>query len=236
MLIDEALFNSNEPPELQGMIVTIDGPAGAGKSHVARELAKRLGFRFLDTGATYRAVTLAAMQRGMPWDDVSGLARLAASISIQFDGNRVLLDGLDVTTEIRAPDVTMNVRHVADQAEVRSVLVQLQREIAGDADYVAEGRDQGTVVFPNAECKFFVTASPEERARRRLLDLETQGESTSLAEVLHLQNQRDRQDQARPVGGLQQAADAIEVNTDGLEVEQVVDQLEKIVLAKSDTA
>lgn len=214
------------------MIVTIDGPAGAGKSHVARALAQRLGFGFLDTGATYRAVTLAAMQRGVPWSDVSRLAALADSLEIDLEDDRVLLDGQDVTKQIRAVGVTTNIHHVADQAEIRAVLVQLQRRIASHANYVTEGRDQGTVVFPDAQCKFFLTASPEERARRRLLDLQAQGEATTLDEVLEQQNRRDQRDVSRSVGRLHRADDAVEVNTDGLTAEQVVDRLEELVRAK----
>lgn len=214
------------------MIVTIDGPAGAGKSHVARALAERLQFRFLDTGATYRAVTLAAMRHAVPWDDVSRLAALAGSVKIDFQNNHILLDGQDVTAQIRDVKVTANIYHVADQAEIRTVLVKLQRKIASHADYVTEGRDQGTVVFPHAECKFFLTASPEERARRRLLDLQARGETTTLEEVLEQQTQRDRRDESRSVGRLHRAADAVEVNTDGLTVEEVVDRLEKLVRAK----
>lgn len=214
------------------MIVTIDGPAGAGKSRVAQALAERLGFRYLDTGATYRAVTWAAIQQGIPWDDTAALANLARTIQIEFEGDRVLVEGRDVTAEIRSGEVTASVRHVADLVEVRSVLVNLQREIASGADYVTEGRDQGTVAFPDADCKFFVTASPEERARRRLGDLEAQGESITLDEVLRQQNLRDRQDETRPVGGLHRAADAVEVVTDGLALEQVVDRLERLVRDK----
>jgi len=214
------------------MIVTIDGPAGAGKSHVARALAQRLGFGFLDTGATYRAVTLAAMQRGVPWSDVSRLAALADSVEIDLEDDCVLLDGQDVTQQIRAVEVTKNIHHVADQAEIRAVLVQLQRRIASQANYVTEGRDQGTVVFPDAQCKLFLTASPEERARRRLLDLQAQGEATTLDEVLEQQNRRDQRDASRTVGRLHRADDAVEVNTDGLTAEQVVDRLEELVRAK----
>jgi cytidylate kinase len=217
------------------MIVTIDGPAGAGKSHVARALAKRLDFRYLDTGATYRAVTLAAIQRGVNWDDVPALAEVAGSMTIEFVDDRVLLDGQDVTRQIRSNEVTTKIHHVADQADIRSVLVQLQREIASHANYITEGRDQGTVVFPDAQCKFFLTASPSERARRRVLDLEAQGESTSLPEVLEQQTQRDHRDETRAVGRLQRAADAVEVITDGLSPEQVVDRLEKLVRAKQNT-
>ena len=153
------------------MIVTIDGPAGAGKSSAARELARRLGFRFLDTGAMYRAVTFAARQRGVDLTDGEQLARLAGQIRVELAGDRVLLDGADVTAAIRKFDITTAIHHAADNAAVRGQLVKWQREAAGGGDVVTEGRDQGTVVFPNAECKIFLTADEQERARRRHRDL-----------------------------------------------------------------
>jgi cytidylate kinase len=215
------------------MIVTIDGPAGAGKSHVARGLAQRLGFRFLDTGATYRAVALAAMRRGIPWNDADALAALSGSISIEIQSDRVLLDGQDVTHEIRASAVTAVIHHVADNPRVRENLVALQRRIAGDDDFVTEGRDQGTVVFPDAQCKIFLTASPEERARRRWRDLQARGETAPFDEVLAQQNERDRRDASRPVGRLLRAADALEICTDGLTIDEVIARLERLVRQKN---
>lgn len=214
------------------MIVTIDGPAGAGKSHVARALAKRLGFEFLDTGATYRAVTLACIQSHANWDDEANLICVAKSVKIDLDDDRVFLDGRDVTRKIRGSDVTRRIHHVADLVEIRTLLAKLQREIASRGDFVTEGRDQGTAVFPNAPCKIFLTATPEERARRRLHDLRSRGESVTFDELLTQQNERDYRDESRPVGGLQRASDAIEVYTDGLTVERVVDQLEELVRSK----
>lgn len=218
------------------MIVTIDGPAGAGKSHVARALAKRLGFAFLDTGATYRAVTLACIQKNADWDDKANLVRVAKSVRIDLDDDRVVLDGQDVTREIRGSEVTRRTHHVADLVEIRTLLAELQSEIASRGNYVTEGRDQGTVVFPSAACKIFLTATPEERARRRLHDLRSRGESVTFDELLTEQNERDRRDASRPVGRLQCACDATEVFTDGLTVEQVVDQLEALVRTKEAAA
>lgn len=212
------------------MIVTIDGPAGAGKSHVARSLAARLGFQFLDTGATYRAVTLAAMRNKVDWEDRPALIDLAKSIQIEFRDKQVLLDGQDVTAAIRENQVTEQIHHVADNLRIRELLVELQRELASQGDFVTEGRDQGTIVFPDAACKIFLTASPAERARRRLLDLQEQGQSGTLDEVLAQQNIRDEQDRTRSVGGLRQADDAVEFVTDGLSIDQVVDRLESLVL------
>jgi cytidylate kinase len=214
------------------MIVTIDGPAGAGKSSAARELARRLGFRFLDTGAMYRAVTLAARQRGYELADADQLARLVREIRVELSDDRVLLDGNDVTTAIRKFDITTAIHHAADNPAVRSQLVVWQREAAAGRDVVTEGRDQGTVVFPDAECKVFLTADEVERARRRHRDLAARGENVSFEEVLANQRERDRRDLSRPVGALKKADDAIEVATDGLSPEEVVARLEAIVRSK----
>jgi cytidylate kinase len=211
------------------MIVAIDGPAGAGKSSAARALARRLGFRFLDTGAMYRTVALAALRRGLDWNEPEALAELARRLKIEVGDDRVLLDGEDVTDEIRTSAVTAATHYAASNGAVREHLVSLQRQAAGRDNVVAEGRDQGTVAFPAAECKIFLTATPGERARRRLLDLEMRGEPATFEDVLAQQNLRDERDAAREVGPLRPAADAIHVLTDGLEPEQVVDRLEEIV-------
>ena len=195
------------------MIVVIDGPAGAGKSSAARALARRLGFRFLDTGAMYRAVALAAVRAGHDWDAPHDLAALARRLNIELAGDRVLLDGEDVTRSIRTVEITGLTHYAADNPGVRAHLVDLQRTAAGDADVVAEGRDQGTVAFPHADCKFFVTASPAEASspadggspcpRRVALDFDT---------VLEAQNLRDERDRTRAVGPLRMAWDAIEIS------------------------
>ncbi|MDZ4782370.1 MAG: (d)CMP kinase [Planctomycetia bacterium] len=211
------------------MIVTIDGPAGAGKSSASRELAKRLGFRFLDTGAMYRAVALAAMRRGHDWDQAEVLAELAQSVRIELTDSQVLLDGEDVSRKIRTMEVTSLTHFAANNSGVRRRMVELQRQAAGTDNVVTEGRDQGTVVFPQAECKIFLTASPEERARRRLLDLERNGEHVTFEEVLARQTERDERDSARVDGPLRQADDAIEFCTDNLSEEEVVDGLARIV-------
>jgi cytidylate kinase len=211
------------------MIVTVDGPAGAGKSTAARALAKRLGFRLLNTGAMYRAVALAAVRSHLDWNDPDSLTALAQRVAIQLRPDKVLLDGHDVTAEIRSSEITDVTHYAANNPGVRQHLVHLQRDAAGNDNIVAEGRDQGTVVFPHAQCKIFLTASPEERARRRVLDLQARGENLSLEEVLRQQTERDRSDQSRTVGPLVPAADAIRFSTDGLTEEEVVNRLEKIV-------
>ena len=216
------------------MIITIDGPAGAGKSTVARALARRLGFRFLDTGAMYRAVALAALRRGLDWDAPDDLAQLARKLDIRTLGQRILLDGEDVTEAVRTSEVTAVTRYAADNPQVREFLVELHRKLAGNDDVVTEGRDQGTVAFPRAQCKIFLTASPAERARRRLLDLQSQGEPVTLEQVLAAQERRDREDATRAVGPLAPAADAVTVCTDGMTLEEVVERLERITGVMND--
>lgn len=211
------------------MIVTIDGPAGAGKSSAARLLAQRLEFRFLDTGAMYRAVAWAALREGIDLKDDHALGQFVQDLKIELDPDAVRVNGRDVTREIRTPEVTQTVRFVADNLEVRARLSVLQRRVAEGGNIVTEGRDQGTVVFPDADCKIFLTATPGERARRRYSELLERGVATSLEEVLAQQEERDRHDEDRPVGGLQKADDAIEVLTDGLSPDDVLDRIERIV-------
>ena len=211
------------------MIITIDGPAGAGKSTVGRALARRLGFRFLDTGAMYRAVALAGMRQAVDWQQPEKLADLARHLDIRVVGEKIILDGEDITDALRGSELTAVTRFVADNLQVRRQLVTLQRAVAAQQDVVTEGRDQGTVVFPDAQCKIFLTAGSQERARRRLRDLESQGESAILEEVLAAQRRRDQQDSSRAVGALAAATDAIEVCTDGMTVDEVVDRLESLV-------
>jgi cytidylate kinase/pantoate ligase/cytidylate kinase len=211
------------------MIVTIDGPAGAGKSSVARRLAKRLGFRFLDTGSMYRAVVFTAIERGVSLDSVSALAELTGQIAIEVEDDVTHVDGKDVSKEIRTGRITQLVFHAADNVRVRELLSARQREIARGKNVVTEGRDQGTVVFPDAECKIFLTASAEERALRRMADMKSRGEEIEFEEVLRRQNYRDEQDYNRGVGKLQKADDAIELSTDGMSTEEVLSKLEQIV-------
>ena len=209
------------------MIITIDGPAGAGKSTVARMLADRLGFEFLDTGAMYRAVAWACVDRGVDLNDVNDVSGTVAEISIQFQGDRIVCNGRDVTTEIRSAEASHAASIVAAVPAVRLEMVRLQRESAADNDYVTEGRDQGSEVFPNSGCKFFLTADLKERAGRRLLELQSRGQSGSMEDVLAQIIDRDERDRSRDIGPLVKADDAIEVDTSGKAIEQVVDYLER---------
>lgn len=208
------------------MIVTVDGPAGAGKSTVARALADRLGFQYLDTGAMYRAVTWRAMHMGVDLDDPAQLAEVARDVDFRLergpDGMRVLCDGRDVSAEIRTPEVTGNIWRMADEPAVRRVLIDMQRAYGREHDIVTEGRDQGTDVFPNADVKFYLDASLEERTDRRLLDLRRMGREATREEVLQQISERDTRDTGRPMGALRRTADMIVIDSTDLEVEDVV--------------
>ena len=216
------------------MIVTIDGPAGSGKSTAARELAKALGIAYLDTGATYRAMTLQALREGADMTDEPALAQIARRADIQVlpksDGVRVLLNGEDVTRAIRSAEVSDNSHHVARLPAVRDVLVALQRKIGRSlGDFVAEGRDQGSVVFPHADVKFYMDASPQVRARRRFEEMKADGEDVQYEDVLRAIVQRDGRDRSRAVAPLVKPDGAVEIDTTDMSIEQVVAELVRCV-------
>jgi cytidylate kinase len=218
------------------VIVTIDGPAGAGKSSIARQVATAIGFDFLDTGAMYRAVTLAALRAGVDWCDVESLVELARRVDLEFREDRIFLSGEDVSSLIRVPTVTDVIRYVADVPEIRAILTAKQVAYADDRDVVTEGRDQGSEVFPHAECKIFLTASPEERARRRHQQLLKAGRPVPLEDILAKQNQRDLEDRLRPIGRLRPATDAVLVHSDGMAPEEVLARVLAIIQQKRENA
>lgn len=215
------------------MIIAIDGPAASGKSTVARALAQRLGAHYLDTGAMYRAVALIALERGVDLQDEAGVTGLARSVSIDFAHDNdsplptaVLVDDVDVTLGIRAPEVDDAVSAVARMPGVREAMVAQQRRIAAEADaIVLEGRDIGTVVFPEAEVKVFLTASPEERARRRYAEMSDRGHRVDEGEVLTGIEKRDHADSSRAAAPLLPAPDAVTIDTTGLSIDQVIDSI-----------
>ena len=211
------------------MIVTIDGPAGAGKSSTARALAAKLGFQFLDTGAMYRAVTWHCLEQRIDLHDEDAVAEAARGMRLRMEADRVFVNDREVTHEIRGTEVTHESRFIAGNNAVRAHLVNLQRGLAKGRDIVTEGRDQGTVAFPHAECKFFLTADPLQRAVRRQRDLAARGEQVSLEEILTQQTGRDQRDQRREIGALKPAEDAILVDTSSLSFDEVVGRLEESV-------
>jgi CMP/dCMP kinase len=205
------------------MLIAIDGPAGAGKSTVARALAERLGFTYLDSGAMYRCVALAALRANADLDDGTLLGTLARAVEIGVDDGRVKLDGEDVSEAIRAPEVSAASSKVSVHPEVRQAMVERQRALIDAADYVAEGRDIGTVVSPDAALKVFLTADTAERARRRAADT---GEELDL--VLDAQTARDARDRERDHGALRLADDAVEIDTTGMSVDAVVERIAEL--------
>lgn len=211
-------------------IIAIDGPAGAGKSTVSKKLADTLGFILVDTGAIYRAVALAAQRRGLSWDDAAKVGELAHDLvrahAVKLErsqaGMRVMLSGEDVSDAIRTPDAGMGASTVSKHPEVRAALLHLQRQAADAGGVVLEGRDIGTVVFPDAEVKFFLTARPDVRAKRRHAELAAKGETVTLEKTLEDLNRRDNQDSMRPVAPLRKADDAIEVDSSDMSLDETV--------------
>jgi len=206
------------------VVIAIDGPSGSGKSTVARRLAGRVGYRFLDSGAMYRAAALLALREGVEDADPACLGRLLEHAEIRLDGERVFLNDEDVSAEIRTEEVTRYVSVVAAVAEVRAAMVARQRDAYPGEDLVVEGRDIGSVVFPDADHKIYLTATPAERARRRALETGRDAES-----VLRDQEERDGRDRSREHSPLIRAEGSVDLLTDGLGIEEVVDRVVSIV-------
>ncbi|MEP6754749.1 MAG: (d)CMP kinase [Chthonomonadales bacterium] len=220
------------------LTIAIDGPSGAGKSTVARMLASELNFTYIDTGAMYRAVAWASLRDGIALKDIEGQADLASRIKITFTpkaegGQLVFVDGTDVTDAIRLPEVTQLSSPVSAITGVRKVLVDAQQNMGKAGGVVMEGRDIGTVVFPNAEVKVFLTASAEERARRRLMELQSKGSSLTFEDILAQQQERDHRDSTREESPLRPADDALEILSDGLTAKDVVKMIVKLCEDKS---
>jgi len=220
------------------LVVAIDGPAGAGKSTASKRLADRLGYVLVDTGALYRGVALAAREAGISWDDGDALGTFTEGLALSFTPGEggvphLMIDGVDRSGEIRTPEISRGASDVSRHPPVRAALLDLQRRLGADGGVVLEGRDIGTVVFPDAEVKVFLTASAEERAKRRVADLASRGVEADHAEIKRQIEERDAQDSGREAAPLKPADDAHMLDTSTMDLDQVVDELARIVHAKT---
>ncbi len=222
-----------ERDKREAQIITIDGPAGAGKSTVSKLLARRLNYLYLDTGAMYRAVALRAQKEGVDPNDEGALEKLCQRLEISFqedrEGQRIICQGEDVTERIRDPEIGWLASTVSMKSPVREALVRMQRKIGSPGKIIAEGRDTGTVVFPRAKYKFFLSADPQERARRRCRELAARGLAANLKEIEREMKERDEQDSSRQLAPLRPAADARAIDSTGLTPEEVVERMLEII-------
>lgn len=207
---------------MRNLQIAVDGPAGSGKSTVAKEIASRLGIIYLDTGAMYRAVTYLALERQMDVKKSQDLRTIVDSLTLEMEPGRIFVNGQDVTESIRLPEVSRNVSYTAMDAYVRERMVALQRSIAGNKSVIMDGRDIGTHVLPNAKYKFFLTATAEERAERRMKELHEKGFDVSFEQLVNEIKERDRLDSEREVSPLVKAVDAIEIDTTSMGIQDVV--------------
>lgn len=224
---------------MKKLIVAIDGPAGAGKSTVAKRLAKELGYTYMDTGAMYRAFAWKARQGGVDLEDEEKLREVLRRTNVELldrEGTpRVLLDGRDVTSEIRTPELSQWASKISALGPVRERMVELQRAMGARGGMVVEGRDIGTVVFPQAEVKIFLTAGPEERAKRRFAELQSQGKQVSLDETMEEMKERDRRDQERALAPLRRAEDAVAIDSTAYGVDEVMERIMREIKNKMST-
>jgi cytidylate kinase len=218
------------------LVITIDGPAGSGKSTVAKQLAQMLGFTYLDTGAMFRAITLKALEDKINLEDENQISHLIENTNLEIEslpsGTKILLNGRDVSEFIRRPEVSRNIKFIAKMPKARSALCQLQRKFAENKKIIAEGRDMGTVVFPKALVKIFLDASLDERVRRRSKDLKDLGFSSTPEEICKEILQRDYEDTHREVAPLRPAEDSIHIDTTGMTLDEVSEKIRQIVLSK----
>ena len=217
----------------KGVIVAIDGPAGAGKSTISRKLAETLGYTLVDTGALYRAVALTASRRNVDFNDGPALGALASSLALSFVDGELEVDGARPLEQLRTSEMGLGASKVSAHPEVRAALLGVQRAMGTDGGVVLEGRDIGTVVYPDAELKIFLVASNEERARRRLAELLQQGENATLESVLADMEVRDARDAQRALAPLRMADDAVKVDTTGRTIDAVVTQLAALAQGRS---